>query len=410
MISHVSNKTAQIERIAALCGMVWLVSIIDACFTWFFPWEVRHIIGSLFVFYATILLSQNHRLIFSKQRRTLFFLLMLLATFMVFRHFQIYTIPFKFGPLMCIVFWNNNVLQRFYKLFRSFIIFYAVLSIIVEVCVLTRLWVNWPCIKLPPQDNVQEALGYVNYFYGLFSIQSVDYNLDFYRACGPLREGGHFSLFLGFVYFADKAIFNRRSIWILVCGVLTLSPNFLIAFILTEGYAAIKQKKIIKPVLGLIATIGIVICVFFMSPDSIQDEIVRVVLERTLEESVENAGEEGLVALIDGRAGVDGLSDFDFFVRKSLYIKLIGMELPEGNVMSDFRYLIMLFGFVGSAIIVLCTISFSVGYNRNLFGFCLFLFGLLILIHRSWMFVEHYHWTIMFLLNNMWSISVKTRL
>lgn len=399
-VSTVESDSDRIDHICAVCGMIWLMSIMDCCFTWFFPWEVRYVIGSLFVFYATFVLSKDNGVNSSKQGRTLSLILSVLVFYMVVREFQVLYLPFKFGPLFCILLWRSSALLKFYEAFRKFIIFYAVLSVLVEVLVLSKAIVHLPYMILPPQDNVQEALEYVNYFFGIFSIQATDLGLSFYRASGPLREGGHFALFIGFVYFADKVFFNKRNFWVILCGVLTLSPNFLIAIFITEGFLAIKKRKFIKPILSLFFFVFVVILAFLASPQSIKDEIIGVILERTLESSIENMGNDGLMALIDGRAGAFGVSDYDAFLKKDLYTRLMGTRLPELNVMSDYRCLIMLFGYIGTTLILICIVAFSIGRERNVLGLGLFALGMLIFIHRAWMYQNVYHWAIMFLITN----------
>lgn len=399
-VSTVESDSDRIDSIAAFCGMVWLVSIMDVCYSWFFPWEARYVIGSLFVFYATFILSNNDGLNNIQKNRPLFILLFLLIGFMIIRRFQILYIPFKFGPLLCILLWRKSALLKFYANFRKYIVFYAVLSIFVEFLVLSKLWVSLPYMTFPPQDNVQEALGYVNYFYGIFSIQATDFGLSFYRACGPVREGGHFAIFLGFIYFSEKAIFDKRNVWVFICGLLTLSPNFILAFFIAEVYAAIVKKQILKPILMFLGSIVFIIVGFLSSPKSIQNEIIGIILERTLEASIENMQTDGMMALIDGRAGVYGVSDYDAFLHKSLGTRLIGETLPEGNVMSDYRYLVLLFGYLGTTLIFIGIILFSLGRERNLFGLSLLSLGLIIFLHRAWMFVDLYHWTIMLLITN----------
>ena len=390
----------QVDRFAAICGMIWFIFIIEACFTWFFSWQMRYFMGAPFVFVATIFLNGNNGLRFTKQRLYLFFSILILALYVFAVKRQFVTAGIRYSPMMCIVFWRGSALHQMYIYLKRFIIFYAILSLFVEFLVLSRLWRVIPHMVLPPVDEVQRKLGYVNYFYGLFSIQSVDYSLPFFRTCGPGREGGHWAIYLGYLYFSEKAIYNRRNMWLMVCGVLTLSPNILFAFLITECYCGIKSRRIEKSIAIVSSLIVFAIALFTFSPKQIKDEIVRVVFERTLDKSIESVGAEGLEALINGRSGDRGLVYYDYFMKSGTYTVLTGGKFPKDCTMSDYRMLIMLFGFIGTFIILWVTIHFSLFRKKDLFGMCLLLLGLLVFIHRSWMYINCYWWTVMLLINN----------
>lgn len=186
----------------------------------------------------------------------------------------------------------------------------------------------------------------------------------------------------------------------MVCGILTLSPNILFAFLITESYCGIKSRRIEKSIAIILSVIVLAIASFTLAPKQIKDEIVRVIFERTLDKSIESVGAEGLDAIIDGRTGDRGLVYYDYFLKSGTYTVLTGGKFPKDSTMSDYRMLIMLFGFIGTFIILWVIIHFSLFRKRDLFGMCLLLFGLLVLVHRSWMFINCYLWTVMLLINN----------
>lgn len=388
------------DKFAAFCGMIWFIFIIDACFTWFFTWGTRYFIGAPFMFVATIALYGNYGLTVSKQRISLFLSILVLAAFIFLVKRQFVIAIIRYTPMMCIVFWRSSALHKMYVYLRNFIVFYAILSIFVEFLVISRLWRFLPHMILPPVDEVQRVLGYVNYFYGLFSIQSVDYNLPFFRTCGPGREGGHWAIYLGFLYFSEKAIYNKRNRWVIICGILTLSPNFPFAFVITEGYCAIIQRTITKTLTIILGSTMFVMALFFLTPKNIQDEVIRVIFERSLDKSIENMGAEGTIALINGRAGDRGLVYFNYFMKNDMYTILTGGKFPEDSTMSDYRRLIITYGYIGTFLILWCIIQFSLLRNKNLFGVCLLLLGLLVFIHRSWMYFQCYWWIVMLLISN----------
>ena len=398
---------------AAICGMIWFVLIIDACFTWFVPDIARSIVGSFFIIYASFILYQNQGIIFSKQRETVAIFLLLLMFYLILTRFsaaRIISVLFTYGPFVLVIFWRDSVLLKFYDLFRKFIVFYAILSIFVEVLVLTHLWTRLPCMIFPPQDFVQEELGYVNYFYGFFCIPAEDTSLSFYRACGPLREGGHFVFFIGFVYFVEKALYNKRNIWLILCGVLTLSPNIVVILLITEFYCAIKRKSIIKPIIGIMGVAAGAFLLYFFSPQVIKDEINRIIFERMLEKSIENATDGGgFMAILDAR-GMEGKMSYDSFIHAGFLDKMIGARHFDGeDLMSDFRWMIMYCGFVGTFLYICFTVVLAFQKNQNLFGLCILIFALLIFLQRAWMFNQPYVWTMMLLTATMNSNLSKKR-
>ena len=327
-----SSNIQKTEKIAALCGMIWFATIIDACYTWFLPWFFRYLVGTPFVIYATLLLKQNNSLVLSVQRRRLFILFFIFFLFVLVTHispFYFINYSLLYIPIFCLVFWSTAVLEKFYIYLRRFVVFYAVVSLFVEILVLSGVYIKLPCIILPPYDSVQEILSIYNRFYGLFVIPESMYDnvLTFYRAMGPLREGGHFSIFLGFIYFVEKAVFDKRNILIIVAGLLTLSPNFAFFLIITEGYVGVVRKRVVKTLIGLACFVVIVLGAVWFSPSFIQDEIVRVILERNLEENIDNVGVYGYMELLDGRANVEGLQMWNQFVKRAdSFSKMLGMS------------------------------------------------------------------------------------
>ena len=288
--------------------------------------------------------------------------------------------------------------MKMYSYFKRFVVFYAIVSILVEILVLTDTWHYLPYTDFPPQDIVQENLDTVNHVFGMFVIPQYGSEMSFYRAMGPLREGGHFSIFLGFVYFIEKCVYDKRNIWLIVAGLLTLSPNFVFYFLLAEGYIALKKKRIIKFCVQSVCFVAIIAAVIFYSPASIQDAIVQIVLERSLQENVENMGSSGLMALIEGRTDLAGEQLYTNFVnRAGMVSKLIGISYPKTDfVLSDFRTLICHYGYIGFALFVGITYATACLSKSLFYRMLVFLLGVYVMISRAWMFEQAYIWMMMF--------------
>lgn len=315
---------------------------------------------------------------------------------------------FTLTPLICVAYWSDTVLSQMYRYFKKFVLFYAFLSICVEVLVVTKVWIYLPHTIFPPQDFIQENAGLVNYFFGLFCIPATDTSLSFYRACGPLREGGHWVFFIGFVYFTEKALRGKRNIWLIICGILTLSPNFLLFFVVTELYCAVKQKKILKPLLSIVGVFIVIILIFLAVPQSIKDEIIRIIFERLLEASLQNAQDDGWMAFLDGRATQDGLMAYDNYLYSSLHTRLFGENpFDAEGIMSDFRYLLIYIGYIGTAMVLWITCVFTFVRSRSFFNVCVFFLAFAIFMQRAWMYNQAYIWLMILLLTNEHIINVN---
>ena len=404
------TKSERIDRIAALCGMIWFALIIDACYTWAIPDFYRYFVGTFFVFFATIILSNYHGLIVDNKRRKIAFFILVLCFYSVFVKFRLFSI-LLFFPFLSFLFWRDTVLLKMYSYFKRFVLFYAVLSILIELLVITKLWIHIPCVAvLPPNNFVQESLGLVNYYYVFFIIPAVNTSLNFYRASGPLTEGGHFVFLVGFVYFVEKVVYDKRNLWLLISGFLTLSPNFVVFFALTEGYCSIKQRRFLKPILGGCCIIIGVVILFLLSPQFVKDEIQWIILERGLEENIGNVESDGVMAILDGRVDTNGIYEYDKFSKSNFMAKLIGFDEADGSmVLSDFRWMFLYFGYLGTFLFLLCTYLLSIGREHNLFGICIFFFVLMIFIQRAWILNQLYIWIILYLVVNAKRMLTATK-
>lgn len=407
------GTSQNVIKIAALCGMIWFACIIDACYTWILPWIIRYLIGAPLVIYSTILLKKENRLVVTKQRRVIFLLLFVLILFLIVTKARLLEAPLCYSPFACILLWDEKTLMKMYSYLKRFVVFYAIVSVFVEILVLTDTWHSLPYLDFPPQDAVQENFDTVNHVFGFFVIpQYGGYEMSFYRAMGPLREGGHFSIFIGFVYFVEKCVYDKRNILLIVAGLLTLSPNFVFYFLLAEGYVAIKKKRIIKSLVQSVCFVALIAAIFLYSPDSIHDSIVQIVLERSLQENVENMGSNGFMALIEGRTDIGGEQMYSNFAnRTGLVSKMVGMSYTKQDfVLSDFRVLICHYGYLGFALFVGITYAIACLSRNKFYGVLVFLLGAYVMISRAWMFDQAYIWMMMFLASIVFYYECKKSL
>ncbi len=156
-----------------------------------------------------------------------------------------------------------------------------------------------------------------------------------------------------------------------------------------------------KPLLSILGIIVSAIVVFILSPQSLQDEVIRIVYERMLEASIENMQSEGAMALLDGRVEDYGVAAYNQFAKSGLYELMTGVQSFDGyNLMSDYRWMLMSRGYIGTSLVLWITYKFSCTKKIDLFGICVFLFALAIFVQRAWMYRHVYIWIMMLLVVN----------
>lgn len=401
-VSTIEYRTFLFEKIAALCGIVWFVFVMDTCFTWFFTWPTRNLIGALFVYFATFILNEKRQIVVTKNRLALLFTLAVLLIFVILSTGGLVRALLKFTPLLCISLWSKRTLVVFCEYFKNYIVFFSILSIIAEILFITGLLRYIPYIRMASQGNVQEMSSTYNYVYlYIINIPDTQFASPYYRVMGPLREAGHFSIFVGFAYFIEKVVNNKRNWWLITCGFMTLSPNFPLFFLIAEGYVVLSTKHVSKQLLRFLFVIGIIVVAYFFVPQNYKEEFNHIVFERSLDSSLENMESEGIQAIFDGRVNDVGMLLYQQFQNDaSLSERLFGYHFVSDYVLSDYRYLIIHYGYIGLLLFFICTLRFSYCYKNKFYAFCVFLLAFAILLQRAWMFEQAYIWTMMLLATN----------
>lgn len=399
---HRKVQVTSVQRIAAFLAVVWLVLQMDTFISWFFSSYIVIGISAIIMFAASFIVFSNSYFHIDSKRNSVALCVVLIIFLNILKSDSIVymlSIVLRFLPLLLFIYWDGSTVEQSYVYFRNFILFYAVGSTIIVILIATGLIDHLPYISMPPRDIVQENSGTTNRIYGVFVVPDAVMGLST-RLSGPLREGGHFSLFLGITFFVERCVYGRNRISLFVAGILTLSPNFLIVFMLTLLYTSISNKTFFKTmslfVIGIAAAVGI----FFVLPASVQEKIIYTVFERSLGDALEAMQDGGLVAALDVRTDDLGKLGYEDFEKNASIIgKLLGMppgDLDPQCVLSDYRRLIYMYGYIGLALILLLSWRIS-RMNKSAFGTCVFLFAILVVLHRSWMFIETYIFIVMFM-------------
>src|SRR5690554_4145107 len=290
-----------------------------------------------------------------------------------------------FISLMCILSFKPDILLDIFLKFRKLIIFFCWVSVIVFV--ITLVGINLPYHKIPAFSVVMKS-SHEGSFYMLYGLVVSSTNtiyqfggLTIARVCGPFLEPGHFSIYIGMILIFEKILFNKFSKILLVTGVLTFSPTFLIFIVVAWFYEMMYLKKysyIFKYVLFLLIPVSLI----FIFLDDIKDELVYLFIGRNFERSGLS-----LTELLDDRAGKSALTFYNYFKETPAVWYGKGVEyLEDIGVLSDYRGMIFKYGIVGfglSILMLLCIPFFS---DKKLERVIVTLIILTIYLHRSWMF------------------------
>jgi hypothetical protein len=298
-------------------------------------------------------------------------------------------------PLLFVLSWKKPLLSDTYSLLRRCILFFAIGAAIVSVLSLIGFIHFVPHFTMPPQEPLHERLGYVYDVYGLFVTIHDPQQLLAFRACGMMREPGHFAVILGFIYMIDRYQGRKPNLWIVICGLLTFSANFLLLFLFTEWYSLIKPKNILKILKWIpVALLGLYI-VFVFLPSGIKDQIYYLAYGRNLEQVVDVAStSSSMDDALDERA-----SNLPLIVYEKMTFteRLVGIGRYDTSYsLSDYRGMIMAVGWVGLALSTFFYFILVMSIRRSMTLSLLFAF-ILILLHRSWMLLGPYIYFLAFL-------------
>lgn len=319
----------------------------------------------------------------------------------------------NFIPLLLIYFWPKTYLLKSYLLFRKLIIIVSIFASIISILILLGIASWLPYYVMPPQSGLHESLGYVYYVYGFIVTINDPSHTQMFRACGILQEPGHFSIFLGFVYMIDRFIKQKQNWWVIICGILTFSGNFLLFVLFTEIKVIVdnflnhklnvnKYLNYFKYV-AILGSIGFILYVIL--PRSITDQFYYTLYERNLEKVFDAYQESGsLEGALDERVNDYGEFEYEHATTQEMIWGKVRRDAEV--VLSDYRGLILNLGIIGLCMIAILTLIII---RRDSWGvkIAVALSVLLIVIHRSWMCLAPYPYFFPFWAAALSTISIK---
>ena len=382
--SVASVYVREIDRLLPYLAAIWFFVSIDSIFVWNSFSSVIHIFTAIGVIWGSVISKsvtflRKYRLVFFLLFCYLMWILSCLATNLGFFVKRICV----FAPFLFMLFWSKDLLSKSYLNIRKAVLFFAIGASVVSILSLIGLISRVPHFVMPPQEALHERFGYVYYVYGLFVTIQDPAQMLIYRACGMMKEPGHFAVVLGFVYLIDRYQGRKMNKWLVLCGLLTFSFNFVLILLFTEFHNILKSRntrKIVKWVIFVL--LGIYILFLFL-PSDIQDQIYYLFYGRNLE-TVFNAlsSSSSINEALDERANDIPLTIYNKMSINEMFFGIGGFD--TAYCLSDYRGMIMATGFVG---LILSNLAYFIIIRnaRKALTLSLLMSFLLVLMHRSWM-------------------------
>lgn len=374
----------------AIVATIWFFVVLNSYLIWNALAPVTRLLAAFAVIGGTFLLPQ--KLTLPKNRQAVFLFGLLYYLWILFALSdsiaEAVRISTEYVPLLCIVLWPNELLDRVYVVLRKVVIFFAIGSAIVSVLILLGFGNSLPHLVLPPREALHERLGVVYYLYGLFIADCRPVLGVSSRACGMLQEPGHFAILLGFIYLIDRFSHRKINAWIVICGLLTFSSTFVLIVLFTELHNIFSWKFLKKFLIALPLIVLSVVVVIHLLPQDLREEIEYYAYGRNLERVVEAFSESSsLDAALDERASDYSIANYE---KMSTTQRLFGGGYKDvGYALSDYRGLILDMGILGMALAIvffLAILSHTPFSMKIALGLSFFL----IVLHRSWMLYPPY--------------------
>lgn len=376
------------ERFAALLGAVWFVISARTLFQWLLGLGRGLSFSLLIVIIGTIILIGNGNTIRLDYRDKKFYIsiVVLLLYLILFKNAFVGPLAIC-GPWLFLLLWPKHIKEKIYEYIRNFFIFYAIGSTFITILAFIGLLDRIPYFIIEDQSGVQEAHGIINRVYGIFVVPVSVLGLSL-RACGPFTEGGHFAVYLGLIYFIELMCYSKRRISLIVGGLFTLSPVFLVFALIAEFTKLHQIGKVSNLFKTFFAAVILSFIVYAVLPESIKDIVYQTVVERSLDRVLGQVQAGDLMAALDERANAEGEMLYARFINQGdLGTFLLGSDKEEfgDSILSDYRAILIQKGLIGLILYLLLLCFSSFRTSSNLKNFMIFLLGGIVFLHRAWM-------------------------
>ncbi len=377
-------NVSAIDKVLPLFATIWFFVSIDSIFVWNPFTSIIHIFAALGVIWGSM---HSKSVTYVRKYR---FLSILMLCYLIW---LLICLTSNFGffvkricvflPLLFILFWPKELLTASYILIRKVVFFFAIGASIVSILSLAGLISKIPHFVVPPQEALHERLGYVYYVYGLFVTIQDPAQMLIYRACGMMKEPGHFAVILGFIYLIDRYQGRKINFWLVLCGILTFSSNFILIALFTELHNIFKMRNVKKVLKWILLAILVIYIIYLFLPSDIQDQIYYLIYGRNLEKVMDIlASSSSINEALDERASDLPLAIYNKMSFTEMIVGIGGFD--TAYCLSDYRGMIMATGIIGLALSIFMYLILIRNAHRAL-AFSLLMSFVLILMHRSWM-------------------------
>lgn len=381
------------KNVIAYIACFWLFVVLNSFFIWNSYENIIRVVAGLGMLIATLYISKKSKIYFSK--RACWILLAIIFYFVYLTSRMDKSIPAlivrasSFIPLMFIIFWSGEYLSNMYNIFRKLIIFFACGSTFITLFSLSGLIAFLPYFVVNAQSSLHEMHGVVYHIYGCFVTIHEVYSSIIPRACGMLQEPGHFAIILGFVFLIDRILNQKINFWIVVCGLLTFSSNFIIIACLGEIYNMKYNNKAAKSFKIYIITLLLSIVLFFILNENLQEQIIYLLYDRNLKNVFDSLTTTGsLSSALDERINQTGAFYFEQFMRSQDI--WFGKDIADDSIiLSDYRGMILRIGILGLMLSSLLAYVTSLGSPWKIRIPIILVLGL-VFLHRAWMMYAPY--------------------
>lgn len=309
------------------------------------------------------------------------------------------SVSMTFVPMICLLFWPASMLKDVYELFRKVVIFFAIGSSIITILYYAGLTSSIPHYELPPQTALHINRNDFYYVYFIFpELNTPGY--FFQRACGMMEEPGHFSIVLGLVYLIDRYTHRKINPAIILCAVLSFSSAFFLIMLFVELWNIITHWG--KVLLYVLCSVCIACFTYFILPRNMQETVQFLAYGRNLEQVTDVLSSSGsLEEALNERTNSYGVKVYE---NMRFEKKLFGDNWDSDIILSDYRGFIVKMGLVGFILVILISVMSLSGSSFQL-KLSLILTLFLIMLHRSWFFLEPFPYFMSFIACNLYKYN-----
>jgi len=291
-----------------------------------------------------------------------------------------------FLPLFLLFILPPKTLLRIFQLWKKILIIFSIYALVVYI--LFALEVDMPHWVIEDSEYIP-ITSRDKHFYRVYGLVVSSTNslwrigdIITMRLCGPFAEPGHFGIYIGFTMLIDRLLGKKINVILLIAGVLTLSPAFLIILLIIELYRIIVEKRFnLKLYIAILLTISII---SIFKGTEIKDRILYITVKRHAD--------------LDKRSPLVVRKEFRNITKSPKVVVGIGTKEFNtfGGSLSDPRGMIAKFGLIGLLLSLSLIFLLLTGIKKK---YAIFLAAAVVLVylHRVWMFESTYIYTFMIL-------------